>query len=60
MLQNLDELLLHVLRWLYGLDVDKHKNITSTTCYIQNIHTLPNDIQIDGQKREHADMLCIG
>ena len=27
-LQNLDELLLHMLRWLYGLDADEHKNIT--------------------------------
>ena len=37
-LQNLDQLLLHMLRWLYGLDGDKHKNITSTTCYVQSIH----------------------
>ena len=33
-LQNLDELLLHMLRWLYGLDADKNKNIATTTCYI--------------------------
>ena len=37
-LQNLDKLLLHMLRWLYGLDADKHKDIiTSSTCYIQTI-----------------------
>ena len=36
-LQNLYELLLHMLRWIYGLDADKHNNIISTTCYMQNI-----------------------
>ena len=57
-LQNLDELLLHMLMWLYGLDADQQKNIPSTACYIQSIHIRPHISAC--QRRKHADiMLCV-
>ena len=56
-LHNLDELLLHMLRWRYGLDADKHKNITRTTCYIKSIHI--RSYTSTCQRRKHADMLCV-
>ena len=56
-LQNLDELLLYMLRWLYGLDADKHKNIAGTTCYTQSIPERSHASTC--QRRKHTDVLCI-
>ena len=56
-LQNLDELLLHMLRWLYGLDADKHKDITGSTCYTQSIPKRSHTSTC--QRRKHSDVLCV-
>ena len=56
-LQNLDELLLFMLRWLYGLDADEHKNIIGTTCYTQSIPKRSHTSTC--QRRKHTDVLCV-
>ena len=56
-LQNLDEFLLHMLRWLYGLDADKPKNITDTTYYTQSIPKRSHTSTC--QRRKHTDVLCV-